>query len=195
MGICKFLGNSLISRLEQQSWNTLEDIRRILQPSTKIGLGEWIDLSGMIAPKEVISTLLDQIESGQATLADIQTKFEQIHQSYYEYEWTWAYEKLLQRWGKSNEEIQVEDLLTTITQWKKAVIDLDNMLYDDAQKEFNLNAQTGFGIDGDETQKHLDFTSVRGSFENNPFVLSVKKHIEVKGALGDKMLTRLQAIL
>ena len=195
MGICKFLGNSLISRLEQQPWNTLEDIRRILQPSTKIGLGEWIDLSGMIAPKEVISTLLDQIESGQATLADIQTRFEQIHQSYYEYEWTWAYEKLLQRWGKSNEEIQVEDLFTTITQWKKAVIDLDNMLYDDAQKEFNLNAQTGFGIDGDETQKHLDFTSVRGSFENNPFVLSVKKHIEVKGALGDKMWTRLQAIL
>ena len=57
------------------------------------------------------------------------------------------------------------------------------------------DAQTGFGIDGDETQKHLDFTSVRGSFDNNPFVLSVRNHIEVKGALGDKMLTRLQAII
>ena len=195
MGICKFLGNSLISRLEKHPWTNIEEIRNILRPSCTVGLGEWIDLSGMIAPKEIITSLLDEIESGNITLQDIQDKFREIHQAYYEYEWTWAYDKLLKRWGKTSDTIQIEDLVSTINQWKKAVIDLDYMLYDDAQKEFNLNAQTGFGIDGDETQKHLDFTSVRGSFENNPFVLSVKNHIEVKGALGDKMLTRLQSIL
>lgn len=194
-GICKFLGNSLISRLEQNDWNNLDDIRSILKPSTSIGLGEWIDLSGMIAPKALITHLLNQIEEGDISLEEIQNRFVSIHKSYYEYEWTWAYEKLLHRWNKTPETIEIADLLQTITEWKKAVIELDYLLYDDARKEFNLNAQTGFGIDGDETQKHLDFTSVRGSFENNPFVLSVRNHIEVKGALGDKMLTRLQALL
>ena len=100
---------------------------------------------------------------------------------------------MLARWNKTPDTITIEDLIQTVTEWKTAVIDLDNMLYEDARKEFNLNAQTGFGIDGDENQKHLDFTSVRGSFENNPFVVSVLNHIEVKGALGNKMLTRLQA--
>ena len=193
MGIRKFLGNSLISRLEQREWNTIEEMRAALRPSVAIGLGEWIDLSGMIAPKEVISTLLNQVEEGQVTLQDFQNRIVEIHQSYYEYEWTWAYEKLLARWNKTPDTITIEDLIQTVTEWKTAVIDLDNMLYEDARKEFNLNAQTGFGIDGDENQKHLDFTSVRGSFENNPFVVSVLNHIEVKGALGNKMLTRLQA--
>lgn len=195
MGIRKFLGNSLISRLEQQEWHSIDDIRAILHPTTTVGLGEWIDLSGLIAPKSHITNLLNQIENGETTLEDIQAYLIDTHKSYYEYEWTWAYEKLLDRWHKTIDSIEIEDLIKTITDWKKAVIDLDNLLYSDAQKEFNLNAQTGFGIDGDETQKHLDFTSVRGSFDNNPFVLSVRNHIEVKGALGDKMLTRLQAII
>lgn len=194
MGIVKFLGNSLISRLEQGCFKTIEDIRNLLRPDTETGLGEWNDLAGMIAPKTAITDLLNRVENDQASLQDLHKAFLEIHQNYYRYEWTWAYDKLLQRWNKPLDEVKVRDLTTMIEEWKRAVIDLDRMLYNDAKKEFDLNAQTGFGVDGDEEQKHRDFESVRGSFESNPFVLAVQEHIQKKNALGDHILQRLKAV-
>lgn len=194
IGISKFLGNSLISRLEQHSYSSMEDIRRILQPDTVTGLGEWIDLSGLIAPKSCINQLLDRIENTAISLDEIQSAFEEMHSNYYSYEWTWALDKLLMKWGKKLEDVCVEDLMNTITDWKTSVVALDKMVYEDAKKEFNLNAQTGFGIDGDEEQKHLDFESVRGNFESNPFVLAVLNHIKTKSELGDKVLDKLEKV-
>lgn len=46
----------------------------------------------------------------------------------------------------------------------------------------------GFGVDGDEEQKHKDFENVRGSFEMNPFVKEVLNHIDKKTELGNKMI-------
>ena len=66
------------------------------------------------------------------------------------------------------------------------------MIYDDAKKEFDLNSKTGFGVDGDEQQKHLDFESVRGSFESNPFVMEVLNHIERKTKLGNDTIANLK---
>jgi hypothetical protein len=54
---------------------------------------------------------------------------------------------------------------------------------------------TGFGVDGTRREMKLDFEQVRGDFENNPFVTAVLKHIEVKTALGDELIGRLQPLL
>ena len=35
---------------------------------------------------------------------------------------------------------------------------------------------------------------VRGDFESNPFVMAVLKHIEVKTALGDELIGRMQRV-
>jgi len=71
------------------------------------------------------------------------------------------------------------------------VVKLDRMVYDDARKEFDLNSQTGFGVDGDRNQAQADFEEVRGSFESNSFVKAVLEHIEKKTALGETILGRL----
>ena len=60
---------------------------------------------------------------------------------------------------------------------------------EDARKEFSLSSMTSFGADGDAKERNQDFMQVRGSFfEADPFVASVKEHIRVKSALGDKAL-------
>ena len=46
--------------------------------------------------------------------------------------------------------------------WKESVVKLDKLIYSDAKKEFDLNSKTGFGVDGNEEQKHQDFESVHG---------------------------------
>lgn len=194
IGIQKFLGNSLISRLEQKEWHTLAEIRAALRPDSRVGLGDWVDLAGLIAPKSEVSVLLDDIEKGHMTLEDIQTRLVQMHANYYSYEWTWALDKLEQVWGCSVEEVSLEQIRMTVNQWLEAVVNLDRMVYNDARKEFDLNSQTGFGVDGDREQAEADFEEVRGSFESNSFVKAVLEHIERKSALGNKILEKLENV-
>ena len=196
LGIAKFLGNSLISRLEKQlpkdqAAPSVEMLRRALQPDSPTGLGEWIDLSGLIAPKSEVIRLLDDIEGHSLTLDDIRSRLESMHNNYYSYEWTWALHLLEKVWGCSVNEVTKDMLRTTVEQWKAAVIRLDKLVYEDAKKEFDLNSQTGFGADGDATQRQQDFESVRGRFDSNPFVTEVLAHIERKTQLGDRILRML----
>ncbi|MCQ2348578.1 MAG: DUF4954 family protein [Paludibacteraceae bacterium] len=194
IGIVKFLGNSLISRIEQHTFSTLAELRQALKPDTEIGSGEWIDLAGLIAPKSAVSALMDDIENGKMTLESVQQRFVDIHTNYYIYEWTWALQLLEKEWGCSVDEVNVSHLQKTIQDWQQAVVRLDKMVYEDAKKEFDLNSQTGFGVDGDASQQKADFESVRGKFESNPFVLAVNEHIARKTTLGQNILTRLQQL-
>ncbi len=192
LGIIKFLGNSLISRLGDKTYESIEEIREQLKVDTPTGSGEWIDLSGLIAPKSKINDLLTQIENKELSLDDIQDSFEKIHQKYYTYEWTWAKDKLEEYWGKTIDQVECEDIISMIEKWKYSVVRLDELIYEDAKKEFDLNSQTGFGVDGDEKQKHKDFESVRGSFDKNPFVLEVLRHIKVKTELGNNTIAQIK---
>ena len=100
IGIQKFLGNSLISRLEQSEWKSLAEVRRALMPDSEVGLGTWVDLAGLIAPRSEVTRLADETEKGLLSLEDIQHRLEQMHANYYSYEWTWALDKLEQVWGR-----------------------------------------------------------------------------------------------
>ena len=195
IAIHKFLGNSVIKRLEGIDFRSNEEIRARLKPDTAIGSGEWVDISGLIAPKSEIDALIDGIESGKVNrLKSINAEFEKMHSNYYTYEWTWAYEKLEEFYGIKPEGMTAEDVIHIVEKWKEAVVGLDRMVYEDAKKEFSLASMTGFGADGSRLEKELDFEQVRGDFESNPFVMAVLKHIEVKTALGDELIGRMQRV-
>lgn len=194
-GITKFLGNSLIKRLELVEWKSIEQVRQRLRPSQPIGSGEWIDISGLIAPKSEMKRILNAIEDKTlSSLEQIDAEFRTLNQNYYEYEWNWAIEELCKRIGKSIEEIEIDDLLAYVNRWKECVVALDRELYKDAKKEFTLITTTGFGIDGCQQTKEKDFIAVRGEFEKNDFVVEVLDHIERKKTLGDEFLQRIGAI-
>ncbi|NCC60232.1 MAG: DUF4954 family protein [Verrucomicrobiae bacterium] len=196
-GILKFLGNSLISRLEGAPFANVEEMRQRLVPDSREGLGEWIDLSGLIAPKASIEELISKIESEQINnLSEVEACFDQLHRNYYKLEWTWAADKLQTWCGVKLDSITPEEVIHLVELWKEAVVSLDEKLYQDARKEFSLTAKTGFGVDGcSRLQKEEDFERVRGIFEKNPFVTAVIKHIEDKKALGDELLARLRPLL
>lgn len=194
MAIIKFLGNSLISRIGKEPIKTVEELRDRLVPTYTIGGGEWLDVSGLIAPQSEIDGLVKEVVAGSLSLDVIEQKFAEMHKNYYDYEWTWAYDKLLKYWNKSIDKVTIDDLVVLIDAWKKAVVTLDKMLYNDAKKEFDLNSKTGFGVDGDELVKMKDFESVRGSFEENPFVKECLQHIERKTQLGNDTIELLKNI-
>lgn len=191
--IHKFLGNSIIKRLENIAFASNDEIRQRLLPDTAIGSGEWADISGLIAPKSEIDLLMDGIESGEINrLKCINAEWERMHKNYYTYEWRWAYEKIEQFYGVNPTNITAGDVIRIVEMWKEAVVGLDRMVYEDARKEFSLASRTGFGADGTRAEKDLDFEQVRGDFESNPFVTAVLQHIEVKTALGNELIERIK---
>jgi hypothetical protein len=196
IGIQKFLGNSLISRLEKIDCSSVESLLEGIKPTTKSGLGQWVDLAGLIAPKEAIKSLLDDVETGRCnSQAEFDAALRSLHADYYELEWTWAYEKILEYYQLTDDRITIEDLIAIVREWKESVVKLDRMLYSDAKKEFSLSARTGFGFDG--ASRHTveaDFEQVRGEFETNPFVTEVQAHIERKSALGDRIIAMLESL-
>ena len=196
MAIDKFLGNSLITRITGSEFSNIEELREAFIPKSEYGEGDWVDMSGLIAPKEAVSALLDDIQSG--LLADVDAvndRFARMHQKYYHYEWKWAYKVIQEYYGVDLQTVTAVKLRELVTRWKVSVVGLDNLIYEDARKEFSLTAMTSFGADGDEEQRKEDFMQVRGSFfEADPFVTSVKEHINVKSALGDRVIEMLHRL-
>ena len=194
--IHKFLGNSIIKRLETIRFQNDEEIRQRLMPDTPVGKGEWVDISGLIAPKSEIERLMEDIETGTLhTVKQIHDRFADMHAHYYTYEWTWAYEKMLEFYHLDANQITAADIVLIVQQWRESVVWLDSMVYEDAKKEFSLTSMTGFGADGSKAEQQLDFEQVRGVFESNPFVTAVLEHIQVKTALGNELIDRLSGLL
>ena len=193
MAIDKFLGNSLITRIMKSEFSSLEELRKAFVPVSAYGDGNWVDIAGMIAPKKAVSDLLDDIQNGRLVDVDgINARFADIHSNYYDYEWHWAYKVIEDYYGVDLQTITADEIRTLVERWRTSVVGLDNLVYEDARKEFSLSAMTSFGADGDENVRMEDFMQVRGSFfESNPFVMSVKEHIKIKSELGDKVLERL----
>ncbi|MDD2961256.1 MAG: DUF4954 family protein [Muribaculaceae bacterium] len=191
--IDKFMGNSIIKRLENIDIIDDNILQQALSVTVAKGTGEWLDLSGLIMPKSEVKHLVDNIESGLINkLEDIKKVFSDNNDNYYEYEWTWVVSNMKRWCGKEISELKIADIRDIVKKWYDSVLFIDKMLYDDAQKEFSLIAKTGFGVDGSADRKNFDFEQVRGAFENDPFVKMVLHHITEKKRLGDELLSRLK---
>ncbi len=196
MAIDKFLGNSLITMLMNSNAGSLAELHEALIPKAAYGEGDWVDLAGMIVPKQAVSDLMDAIEARE--IGDVDTlhrRFCELHREYYRFEWRWAYKVIGDYYGINLKEATVDQLSDIVKRWKESVVGLDRMIYEDARKEFSLSSMTSFGADGDDFQRHEDFVQVRGlSFDSDPFVRTVKEHIEIKSSLGDSALAKLASL-
>ncbi len=193
MAIDKFMGNSIISRLRDMEYASEEQIAERLRPTTSRGTGEWVDIAGMIAPKDEIDRLCNDIAYGRvASLDAIERQLRELGDEYYDMEWTWVESKFKQWYGKECSELTADDVRTIVARWQESVIKLDRMLYDDARKEYSLISRIGFGADGPRECRDADFEQVRGEFDNDPFVKMVLDHIEIKRALGVELLSRIK---
>ena len=196
LAIDKFLGNSLITKLMSLDCETLAQMQEAMKPVSLYGDGDWVDIAGMIAPKSAVADLLTIVEAGE--IHDIETLgelFREMHSEYYNYEWKWAYRIIKEYYGLDLQYATVDEMADLVKRWRESVVALDQLIYEDARKEFSLSSMTSFGADGDKYEQQQDFMNVRGSlFEADPFVTSVKEHIQVKSALGDSALAKLNSL-
>ena len=173
--IDKFFGNSLITRIMNVEFSTLDELRDAFVPRSEYGDGEWMDLAGMIAPCKAVDDILADVESGKTAELDVfNRRIAALHDEYYHYEWRWACKAMEEYYGLRLAELSASELSKLICRWRESVVTLDRLLYEDARKEFSLSGMP--------------------DFESDPFVRSVKEHIEVKSSLADQVLEKLASI-
>lgn len=193
LAIDKFMGNSVISRIKDKDISNTSLLQEALCPTCTAGAGEWVDICGLFAPKSEIDDIANEIASGDFVALDqIEARWKNIHALYYDMEWTWVTEHFKEWYGKEIGELELDDIEKIINRWLKSVTTLDNMLHDDARKEYSLKSRTGFGIDSPDETADSDFLNVRGEFENDPFVMMVCEHISQKTALAQKVLKKIK---
>jgi carbonic anhydrase/acetyltransferase-like protein (isoleucine patch superfamily) len=176
--IKKFLGDWLIARLGYP-FPSFEEIRKSLNSISDPASDEWMDLSGMILPKRMIDELLHSIESDKIScLNDFTTSINEAHANYDSFagEWTWS--KIQSYYHLLPETLRADDIIRIIEDWKEAVVSLDKLLYEDAQKEFLLSLQINFNIEANKDKSDPDFEQVREIFEQNAFVSSILQDIK-----------------
>jgi hypothetical protein len=195
LGIDRYLGNVLVSRLRQRSFDDAAQLRVILGSVGETGRGRWIDMAGLITPHEVVEKLLAEIESGTVdSLPQVDERINAMYESYDDYQWTWVTDGLAAKAGKPFSQFGPDDLARVVEDWIAAVETLDCMRVEDAQKEYGPASRISFGIDGTDAERDADFRAIRGTPEDNRFIREMKERLQSKKQTAADLIARLEKL-
>jgi NDP-sugar pyrophosphorylase family protein len=196
MALKVYIGQEVVMRLEGMDENsTQKEIGKYFEINDTTGTGKWVEICGLFAPMSQISALMDAVKTGNIkSLAGLSEKLRDIYHHYDAYAWAWCVDLIKHQTGTDMDNISADKLLQIIGDWKTHAIRLNNMTLNDAEKEFDTNSRLGFGIDGDEHTRNMDFHTVRGAYEDNKFVLSLKKETLDIEDKADKIMALLEKI-
>lgn len=153
-----FIGNYIV---ENDIINTTEN---------RADYSEWVDLAGLIAPKQVIENLIDnpQLLSETDFGIEIFCKIKENYREYVKY-------YILNKYGIFDD--------TKITKYLNEYIALmellNRRLQKEASSEFFGDSRIGFGLDYPE-YKTQDFTIVSGTADDNKFLKEISAIIQQK---------------
>ncbi|MHC1738350.1 MAG: DUF4954 family protein [Ignavibacteriaceae bacterium] len=182
MGVKIYIGQELIKRLGESS-------RKALSYDPADYSEKWIDAAGMFIPKNKYKKLIDSISGNEIKdIGGVADELRTLDNKYTEYSWAWCAALIEKRYNVKIAEITKEQIAQIISDWQDNSVKLNNMILKDAEKEFDKTSKIGFGVDGDDEIRDLDFENVRGKYEENKFVIELKKETEEIRKTAEKLL-------
>jgi carbonic anhydrase/acetyltransferase-like protein (isoleucine patch superfamily) len=192
LGIKKYLGNIFCNHLRHSTFSNREELNDLLRDYSRCGSGQWVDIAGLVAPKEAVDAVLIRIEEGDIdTIESFYSSLCSVHANYRSYSWNWAIAQMQEFMGKDPWELSTHTLCSLLKEWIDVTLELDTYFIEDASKEFDAKSMVGFGMDEDSASCRDDFFCVRGSIENNDFVHRIKQHKKKKIALYERVQQKL----
>ncbi len=177
MALKLYIGQEVAKRIRDLDDNsTLKDLKNLLTAQGTDGSGKWVEICGLFSPASKIDELTDSVKSCKIKSVDeLSENLASIYQNYDKYAWIWCSSLISRQFGDRPENLPIDSLIQIITDWKTNAVKLNNMIMKDAEKEFDPGSKIGFGIDGDVNTIDSDFQAVRGTYNNNKFVISLQK--------------------
>jgi len=171
--IDRYLIGKLMERVEAIAENTAswDTVQKTLVCTTDLKVDEWVDIAGLLTPKERITALMNKVAVEDiTTISELQKALLQIYQSYADDEWAYVCQTCAAEYGLLPAEIGPEAFRDLVQKWTSAANSLAVLTLDDAEKEFAEFARIGFGLGFDDKEQQLDFAAVRGSADSNAVV-------------------------
>ncbi|MDC0936154.1 DUF4954 family protein [Pirellulales bacterium] len=178
-GIEMYLLERLVSRIEQARAAGQNDLSQALAlDAGAIFSEEWIDVAGQLMPRARFDQLCQHLERGELeTVEQLHAELGQFHAAYTADEWawvSWAYERIFEQ---QPQHLSLKSVQQAAQQWKQVRTKFLNLILNDASKEFENVTQTGFGHSDKAEERVADFTTVRGTFDENKFVVQIRAEI------------------
>jgi tRNA A37 N6-isopentenylltransferase MiaA len=109
----------------------------LLPPSSRVGQGRWIDMSGLLLPESEEQRLVDDIKSGAIdNIQQVLDRFVEIHNNYTDYRWAWSYQMILDYYQLEElDEAACERIREDYVRARRAWI---AEIRKDAEKEFQM---------------------------------------------------------
>lgn len=170
-----FIGDAIINETFNGSTIlTIGESLNNLSNSTNKELEKWIDVSGMFSPESLIDNLLESIENSDLkNIVAIEKELDKIFENYSTNAFQWCLDLINKYYEKQNNRTKQEDIINIIESWKAAKIAVNNLILEDAKKEFQDKIKISFGVDGNQKRIKKDFEAVRGKFEENSFIKNI----------------------
>ncbi len=194
MALYVYIGQEIVKHLDGINSNSsISEIRKNFKIPHNGGTGKWVEICGLFSPAGKIEALINLVKSGNIkSITELNEKLRDIYNNYEKYSWEWCADMIGRQIGIEIDNITAGDLIRIITDWKTNAVKLNNMILKDAEKEFDSGSKLGFGIDGDEHTRDMDFQAVRGVYDENKFVLGLKKETKNIEEKADKFIALLE---
>lgn len=127
---------------------------------------EWVDLGGLIVPADVLDMVgnVKDLAAANAYFAELEGKL-------FAYECGWAAKQF-------PELFDVKQKMEVLNDWHEACARLIAAALDDAKKEFDPAVMLGYGLDPTDNTKVEDFKALRGEYDENSFVQSLRTQLD-----------------
>jgi len=175
MAIKIYIGQELIKRISNEI-NSTNDLNKLLEYDISLFSEKWTDVAGMFISKRDYESLVEKIKAEVIKSIDsLAEEFSGISKKYYESSWAWCAKLIEKRFNVKIMDLTKDHITKIINDWHDNSIKLNNMILKDTEKEFDQQSKIGFGIDGDEEVQNRDFENVRGRFDENTFVIELRR--------------------
>ena len=139
---------------------------------------DWVDAGGLICAKERLDNIIKDIENNKIKdIENILKAFENLYNNYYFDEKYWVIDIIKKRYSIKN--VDKEIIIKILKEYISLLKTSYDILYRDAKKEYDISKMVSCGID-DKNFMEEDFKAIRGTVEDNAFVVKYKKDMDEK---------------
>lgn len=171
-----YLHNKILSYIEN-SKNVDEIIKNLNYDENSI-FEKWVDIGGLICAKQRIDNIIKDLENDKIRdVKSLTERFEDIYNLYLEDEKSWVMNTIKSRYNIKD--IDKETIKKLLINHISLLEEAYNIFYKDVEKEYDASKMVSSGID-DKSIMEKDFEAVRGTVNDNTFVIKYKKDMENK---------------
>jgi len=178
-GIELYLLEKIIAKLESCSGGDC-DFRKIFAcEENSVYSEEWLDIGGQLMGRNRLVHLRREMETGDIESVErFYQRIRRIERAYAEDEWIWVKTRCKQYFALDLDSAGTQAICNLVDRYLEVKTKFLKLVIADAEKEFAEQSRTGFGQDGDAGDAEADFTSIRGTYEENAFVKEMRQTIE-----------------